>query len=230
MKNNFKKKAKHLWEYIWYGESLGSYLLNLALAFVIIKFVFFPTLGLILNNNFPIVAIVSGSMEHKIVDHKICSSHVIDISKQSLNKDDWWNFCGKYYEDNFNLTKENFSNFDYENGLNIGDVMILYGKNPKNIQVGEVLVFIPQDKMPNGQSNFFTNYGPVIHRVVEKYEKDGKFYFRTKGDHNPDSKTGFENNIPEEDVIGVAVLRIPFVGYVKLFLNNIIVFIVGLFN
>lgn len=216
----FKQKLKNFWNYVWYGESFGSYALNFFFAFIIIKFIFFPTLGLILNNDYPIVAIVSGSMEHKIVDNKICSSHVLDVSKKSLNQDEWWSFCGKYYEDKFNLTKSNFENFDYKNGLNIGDVMILYGKNPRNIQIGEILVFIPQDKMPNGQSMFFTNYGPVIHRVVDKYEKDGQLYFRTKGDHNADSRIGFENDIPENDVIGVAIFRVPYVGYVKLLLNN----------
>lgn len=228
--SNLKNNLKKFWNYLWYGESLGSYLLNFVVAFIIIKFIFFPTLGFFLNNNFPIVAIVSGSMEHKVVDNRVCSYYINDISSKSLNFDEWWGFCGKYYEDNFNLNKNNFTNFDYNNGLNIGDVMILYGKNPKNIEIGDILVFVPQDKMSNGESYFFNNYGPVIHRVVDKEFKEGKFYFRTKGDHNADSTLGFESNIPEDDVIGVAIFRIPYIGYIKLFLNKILIFFTKLFN
>lgn len=211
-----KEGLKKFWHYLWHDDSFGSYVLNLALAFIVIKFMFFPAIGFVLNNDYPIVAIVSGSMEHKIVSHHICNIEVVDVTNKRLSHDEWWEFCGKYYEDNFNLTKDKFANFEYKNGLNIGDVMVLYGKDPAKIEVGEVLVFVPQDR------NFFATRGPVIHRVIRKWtDENGNIHFQTKGDHNPQSFDNFENDIPEKDVIGVSIARVPFIGYAKIAMSNV---------
>jgi len=156
-------------------------------------------------------------MEHKIVNNNICDKYVVDVSYNRLSFDEWWGYCGTYYVKNFNLSSNDFKNYDYNNGLNIGDVMVLYGKDPKDIEVGEILVFIPGDKQ------WFASHGPVIHRVVKKWEDDqGEYHFQTKGDHNRESTSvrNFENDIGEEDVVGVAVFRVPFIGYVKLWLTQ----------
>ncbi len=206
-----KENLKKFWNFIWYDDSLLSYLLNFLVAYIFIKFILFPGFGFILNNDYPIVAIVSGSMEHKIVDHRICDKYILDISRTSISQEEWWEFCGSYYEKNYNLTLDDFREFDYRNGLNIGDVMVLYGKDVENIQIGEILVFVPQDR------NFFETKGPVIHRVVKKWKDDeGKYHFQTKGDHNDRSFKNFENDITEDNVIGVSILRVPYIGYVKL--------------
>ena len=68
---------KRFWRFIWYDDSALSYILNFAFAFVVIKFLFFPAIGFALNNDYPIVAIVSGSMEHKIVDGRICDTSAL---------------------------------------------------------------------------------------------------------------------------------------------------------
>ncbi len=98
-------------------------------------------------------------------------------------------------------------------------------KKQKILKQEKFLVFIPQDKQADGSSFFFTYYGPVIHRVVDKYEEDGTTYFQTKGDHNSMSQPNFEQKIPQEDVIGVATVRIPYVGYVKIWITQILGFI-----
>jgi hypothetical protein len=235
------KKLKKFWKYMWEGDSLLSYILSFAFAFLVIKYLFFPGLGLIFGTDFPVVAIVSGSMEHKVVDGNICGKNMNNDG--FLNGEEFWNACGQYYEDNYNLSYEEFENYRYSNGLNVGDVMILYGKNPEDIEEGEILIFKPQDKLKfdlngnfkKGDSVFFNYNGPVIHRVVEKWQEDGKYYFQTKGDHNKDSGGAssrsvitsegkivnlnfddFERKIPQEDVIGVAAFRIPYIGYVKI--------------
>jgi signal peptidase I len=235
-----KNPIKKFWYFIWYDDSLLSYILNFIVAFLFIKYILFPGLGLILNNDFPIVAIVTGSMEHKIVDGKICDKDLNNINK-NLNLDQWWEYCGSYYK-NFNISKENFSKFPYKNGLNIGDVMILYGKKPEKIEIGDVLVFNPQDKIENNKSLFFTLNGPVIHRVINIKKIENNTYFQTKGDHNAKSIENhertifidnqikryqfndFETKIPSEDTIAVAIFRIPYIGYAKLYLNNLIQF------
>jgi len=217
-----KNPIKKFWNFIWYDDSLLSYILNLLVAFIFIKFIFFPSVGFILNNDYPVVAIVSGSMQHKIVEHRICDKYVLKTTTENLNFDSWWNYCGEYYEKSFNLTKKDLNEFEYSNGLNIGDVMVLYGKNPKDIEVGEVLIFEPQNKI------FFKNFGPVIHRVVKKWkDENGKWHFQTKGDFNPKSGKNFEDNIIEDKVIGVPILRVPYLGYLKLILYKGYLFILN---
>lgn len=229
-KDKYLDKLKKFWNYVWHDDSFGSYILNFALAFIIIKFIFFPVIGFALNNDYPIVAIVSGSMEHKVSRdggsiYGVCGTKFLDVDGTiRLSFDEWWKYCGSYYEKNYNLTADEFMEFDYKNGLNIGDVMILYGKDPEDIDLGEVLVFIPQNRA------FFEQKGPVIHRVVDKWQdEEGKWHFQTKGDHNGESFNNFERDIPEEDVIGVGVVRIPFIGYAKVALNNIYVMILHRF-
>ncbi len=212
-------KFKKFWKFIFYDDSILSYVLNFILAFIFIKYILFPGFGLVLNTSYPIVAIVSGSMQHKIVEHRICDDYVMNTYDMSLNLSQWWHFCSNYYVKNFNITKSNFTHFEYKNGLNIGDVMVLYGKNPKDIKVGDVIVFIPEDK------RFFEQMGPVIHRVVKKWKtSDGKYHFQTKGDHNPKSFENFETNIPQKNILGVPILRIPYIGYVKLLVYKAYVF------
>ena len=39
----------------------------------------------------------------------------------------------------YNISKEDFREFSFKNGFNIGDIMVLKGKDPKNIKKGEIL-------------------------------------------------------------------------------------------
>jgi len=247
MKNSLNY-LKKFWNYLWHDDSFGSYILNFLVAFVFIKYLFFPGIGLVLNNDYPVVAIVSGSMEHKVAQHTICNVHIAAIKSKNLDQEEWWGYCGEYYQKAYNQTLEDYKNFKYPNGLNIGDVMILYGKDPKDIEVGEVLVYEPRDLLKEdipelglkvGDSLFFNVNGPVIHRVTQKWtDEQGKIHFQTKGDHNPKAigeksmtievngelKTftsdDFERDIGEDDIIGVAVLRFPLLGYAKVALTN----------
>lgn len=205
---------KKFWNYLWYDDSLLSYILNFLFAFIFIKYIFFPGIGAVLDTQFPIVAIVSGSMEHKVVSNSICGK-LVDNGPKNLNINQFWNHCSKYYVENYNFTLDQFENFPFNGGLNIGDVMILKGKDAKDIIIGDVLVFIPENR------EWYLSHGPVIHRVVKKWEENDKYYFQTKGDHNSESFQGFEKNISEDDVLGVGVVRIPYLGYAKILLNDI---------
>ncbi|MBS7648915.1 signal peptidase I [Candidatus Bathyarchaeota archaeon] len=96
--------------------------------------------------------------------------------------------------------------------LKVGDLLIVQGglngadvhADPKN---GDIIVF----RHPYSPDEF------VVHRAIEKYEKDNIWYFRTKGDHNlyPDSWV-----ISEKDLIGKVVFTIPYLGYIKIYLGN----------
>jgi len=196
-----KKALADFWDFLWNDDSLLSWLLNIVVAFVLIKFIVFPTLGFILNTPYPVVAVVSGSMDHRSQDGVVCGKQVSDYDG---NYENFWKLCGKWYEEN-DITKEKFEDFPFKNGFSKGNVIVLFGEDPAEIEVGDVIVF--QRKSPV----------PIIHRVVHKWEKDGEWHFKTKGDHNQDVFYAIgEQEIPEEDVAGKAVLRVPFVGYVKI--------------
>lgn len=84
--------------------------------------------------------------------------------------------------------------------------------SPENAQVGDTIVFFSNRRAE-----------PIIHRMIHT---DGESY-RTKGDNNCAIAT-FEQNIPQDQVIGKAIARIPWLGYIKiLFVELLSVFGIG---
>ena len=120
--NKFKRTLKKVWKFIWEDDSIWSWIANIILAFVLIKFIVYPGLGLLLGTDFPIVAVVSGSMEH------------------NSGFDSWWE-SNKYFYSEYNMTKNDFMSYKFKNGFNKGDIMILKGINFAEIKKGEVIVF-----------------------------------------------------------------------------------------
>jgi len=112
---------KRLWNFIWKEDSLLSWVVNIILAFVIVKFIIYPGLGFILGTSYPVVAVVSGSMEHS-----------------GYNFDDWWALNSMLYK-NFNISKNDFSRYRFKNGFDKGDLMIIVGSD--KIKKGDVVVF-----------------------------------------------------------------------------------------
>lgn len=188
-----KTLLQKTWHFIWEEDSIWSWIVNLVLAFVLIKYIIFPVLGLILGSQFPVVAVMSDSMEH------------------NGNFDVWWNSqasCNgvvctqeKFYA-GFNITKEQFRTFILKNGFNTGDVMFL--SSPKNVKIGDIIVFFSKDGRP------------IIHRVISLDP------LQTKGDKNQAQITPATNpyinekNVSANGVIGKVSLRIPLLGYVKI--------------
>ena len=116
----YKRTIKKIWNFIWYGDSWLSWIINIILAFILVKFIIYPGFGLVLGTDFPVVAVVSSSMEH------------------SVRFDQWWLSNRDFYED-INIKKEEFQNFPFKNGFNKGDIMVLI--KPKNIKRGDVIVY-----------------------------------------------------------------------------------------
>lgn len=182
-----KQTWKKIWYFIWEDDSIWSWIVNIILAIILIKFIVYPGLGFILGTSHPIVAVVSGSMEH------------------DGSFDDWWQTQQDWYFNNA-ITKEQFQDSRFKNGFNRGDIMILYRAG--NLKIGDTIVF--QTSRPE----------PIIHRVV-KINEDS---YQTKGDHNFDSAMD-ERNIKSSQIIGKAVFRIPYLGYIKiLFVELLCVF------
>jgi signal peptidase I len=193
-KSEFRQYLRKVWWFLWEDDSWASWLVNIVLSFLIIKFLVYPGLGFVLNTSHPIVAVVSGSMEHDGSFDDWWSSSAICAQKSCTQ--------GEHYA-SFGISREEFEDFPYDDGFNIGDIMILYGTRPDDIVVGDVIVF--KTSRPD----------PIIHRVVKVSKKDGLLYFSTKGDHNSAS-FGFESFIPEDVYVGRAALRLPYLGYIKI--------------
>ncbi len=169
-------------------------------AFLVIRYVVYPVLGVAFGTAFPIVAVVSESMEHGTHNDVICGQTFEEFPDSF---DNFWNVCGYWYESN-GITKEEFKKFPFRNGFDKGDVIILW--RPTNLEVGDILVF------EGGKAQ------PIIHRIVKAWEQDGQKYYRTKGDHNRDSipRPLRETQISEERIYGKGVLRVPYLGWVKI--------------
>ena len=59
----------------------------------------------------------------------------------------------------------------------------------------------------------------IIHRVFLKIKVNGKYYLLVKGDNNDAFDTVAYRLVSEEDYRGKQIIRIPYLGYLKLFLS-----------
>jgi len=186
--NNLKK----IWIFLSKDDSLKSWILSIFLAFIVVKFLIYPFIGLIFSTSYPIVAVISGSMDH-----------------EGLDFDDWWNNNEGWYGEK-NITKGEFSDFKFKNGFSKGDIILLIGKQSKDIKVGDVLIF------------HSTTAYPVIHRIVESWEVNGSYHFQTKGDNNSNIIIQLnEHDISEDRIVGVAMLKIPYAGWIKIIASEV---------
>jgi hypothetical protein len=251
------KTTKQYWKKTRYflseDKSVWSWLANLAIAFVVIKFIVYPLLGFIFGTSLPVVAVVSSSMDHSPLEDGICGIRVQDVDSY----DDYWNVCGGWYEAH-GITKEQFKEYPFHNGFDKGDIMVIVGGGRSTIKQGDVMVFEARQQYP------------IIHRVVAMAETPAGTVYSTKGDHNPVQIQDYivasrfgeashcerdgqpvvcslgaarvtnettnaialidETNIPEDKVLGKAVARIPWLGYVKIWFTDLILWIMGLFG
>ena len=158
---------------------------------------FFVGLPLLLNNSTPLRVVESGSM---------CVPY------------------GRFCDDFLSVTHE------FNATLHKGDIIIIQGVDPKTISTdypnSDIIVYQRPD-LP-------LNATPVVHRVVDVYQEDGVLYFQTKGDGNDTpypatpSSAEYDSNhiwhtgkgVPEDRVLGKVVMRIPYFGWITLFLQK----------
>ena len=90
-----------------------------------------------------------------------------------------------------------------EEELHIGDVAIIQKCNANDVNVGDIIEY---------QMDGYT----VIHRIIEKKQRKGEFYFVTKGDNNnsPDNE-----EVREDQLIGKVIFKIRYLGYPAIWLN-----------
>jgi len=85
-----------------------------------------------------------------------------------------------------------------------GDLLIIQYKKAEDIQILDIIVWMDTDT-------------PIVSRVVEIEIIYGEYYYTTKGDNNALRDPGVKSH---DDIIGVVVGRIPWVGYIGLFLSS----------
>jgi hypothetical protein len=121
MDEKYKVMLKKTSDFIFHSNSPWSWVVNIILAFVLVKFIIYPLLALFLGSSLPLVAVISGSMEHN-----------------GQNFETWWDENKGWYESQ-GITESQFESFKIKNGFNKGDVIVLVG--PKRVLVGDVLVY-----------------------------------------------------------------------------------------
>ena len=232
-----KKTIKDWWHWTWNDDSWQAWLVSVIIAFVLIKYALYPGIGLLFGTPLPVVAVVSGSMEHQPQNGVLCGVNVQGDA-------DYWSACGEWYEER-GISQEEFENYPFSNGFNKGDIIVLFGTAPNNIQQGDVITYHANKQYP------------LIHRVVGINDSNG-LVFSTKGDHNPTQIIEYalsdgryfyecyqesqgtitaapcmvgervtkdtpgaiaildETNVHADQLVGRAVMRIPWLGYVKI--------------
>ncbi|MEM4271069.1 MAG: signal peptidase I [Candidatus Pacearchaeota archaeon] len=201
---NLRLFWKRFWYIVWEDESFFGWVVSLLFAFVIIKFVFFPSLSFMLGTKMPLVVVESNSMHHP-------GNFILNYFGSERFFEEWWEIAGNWYIEN-GIEFSEAKKWPLKNGLEIGDIIIVV--KAKNIQIGDIIIFEANQRYP------------VIHRVVDIYEVNNRTVYSTKGDNNP-GQLFVETRIPEDAVIGRAIFRIPVIGWVKLIFVKATQFIIG---
>jgi signal peptidase I len=100
--------------------------------------------------------------------------------------------------------------------LQTGDLIIIQGVKPENIYAnpgnGDILVFTYADPT-TGESTL------IVHRAIKKtVDQKGEIEFITQGDNNYGPGPG--SPTPAADIIGKVILRVPWFGWLALFMRD----------
>jgi len=109
---------KKFWAFLQ-KDTWQSFVVTLILAFIIIKFIFFPGLSLITGTQLPLVIVESCSMHH----------HEFGFEKT---------FTSTVYSEN-DITLKDTINWAFQDGFSKGDVIFVIGAN--TVEEGDVIIF-----------------------------------------------------------------------------------------
>ncbi len=223
--DSFKKKLKWLDPFTYsdllldrlgFEDGLVRFGVEVVTAFIS-AWIVYALLGLLLGSSMPLVVVVSGSMEPVL--HR---GDVVILQGATNNpvKVQEIEFSG-------NLTDRAFSEFGaIKPFLNQQGNVAVYG-----VEINRQLIVFDQ----NGETVvYYSRFSqvPVIHRAVLKIHANDGVFLLTKGDANPtfDQDCGrvvlgrpeygciTPYPVLESEVVGKQLLKIPFIGYVKLLL------------
>jgi hypothetical protein len=116
----------------------------------------------------------------------------------------------------------------FDRTLSIGDIIIIQGVNPKDLNTNypnsDIIVF--HDPQPGYYNTL------IVHRIIGTKVVNGTTYYLTKGDGNgnpwpqkptQDLDPWDSNNppgVPQSMVVGKVVMRIPWFGWITLFMRD----------
>ena len=119
---SFIHSLKRFWKFLK-QDTWQAWIVSLVLAFIFIKFLFFPFLSWTFGTSLPLVVVESCSMYHPD------------------NFDSWWSRNSAWYESH-GISLEEFSAFGFKRGLNKGDIVLVSGRG--SYEQGDVLIFNSQ--------------------------------------------------------------------------------------
>ena len=125
------------WNFIVHEDSLASFAVDAILIVIIGKFILFPIIAAVMGSAFPVVAVVSGSMDH-----------------QDMSFESWWATNQAYYSE-YNIDGVEFEGFYLNNGFEKGDVLVIQGVSEAELEVGDIIVYSVQGRKD-----------PIIHRII----------------------------------------------------------------
>ncbi len=108
-------------------DTWQSWVVSLLLAFIIIKFVFFPGLSFAMGTSLPLVVVESCSMYHPD------------------DFESWWSRNGPWYQRKA-ISETAFEDFPFHNGLNKGDIIVVTGRG--GYSMGDVIIFDSEFRYP----------------------------------------------------------------------------------
>ncbi len=95
--------------------------------------------------------------------------------------------------------------------IKVNDAIITKRVSGNEINVGDVVTYLSENPEYPGIM--------ITHRVIEKNQVDGEYYFVTKGDYNQISDP---LTVKEKQIYGKVVMRIPKIGFIQVILSNYI--------
>lgn len=186
---DIKKYWNKFWFLLWKDDSFKGWFFSVIFLFIIIKFVFFPVLSFGTGTPLPLAIVESCSMYH--------GGNLLSNFNQWFSRHD-----AKYSA--FNVTESEFRDFEFTDGLNKGDILLVIGANPDKLKIGDVIIY----NAGNGN--------PIIHRIIKITNSSSGLEFSTIGDNN-NGQIYFENGIKPSQIIGKPIWKIgPYLGWVKL--------------
>lgn len=190
---NAKQQLQQFWKFL-HKDTWSSLIVTLILAYIIIKFILFPTLSFISASSHPLLIVESCSMNHPGV----------------WNLDLYWDQFGEWYE-NREITKQQFSTFPFKHGFVMGDIIFVSGKG--EIEIGDIIIFNANARNPIIHR--------VVSIENEIYQTKGDFNTNQLTPNNHQGNIN-ETHITKDQIIGKAIFRIPKIGWIKLGIVKII--------
>jgi len=95
--------------------------------------------------------------------------------------------------------------------IRVNDAIITKRVDATDIKVGDVVTYLSENPEYPGIM--------ITHRVIEKNQVNGEYYFVTKGDYN---NIADPLTVKAEQIYGKVVMRIPKIGFIQVMLSNYI--------